>query len=255
VFYDGVWIHRYDDTYYVDEPQFNYLTQFPYWADAAQRMASESRDYWFYAFAPTPGLVILDVGAGIGTDTLFFSKAVGPAGKVIAIEAHPRTFAKLQATCRWNRLANVTAVHCAVMDKACPVYIEDQLKHEENAVSLERGMQHLPTPVRGIALDGLCRELGIGRIDLIKMNIEGAERFAIGGMKEAVRRARHVCIACHDWRSNERAEFCTRAAVTEFLLENGFRISTRDDDPRMPVKDHIHGTKVIEASVAYEKAS
>jgi FkbM family methyltransferase len=243
IFYEGVWIHRFGDTYYVDEPQFNYLTQFPHWPDVAKTLKQETYDYWFHAFAPAPGMVILDVGAGLGTDTLFFSRAVGPTGKVIAIEPHPRTFAMLQATCRLNRLDNVTPVNCAAMDKACGVYIEDQKKHDENTVSLERGPQHLPTQVRGVALDDLCGELGVARIDFIKMNIEGAERFAIGGMKAVVRRARYVCIACHDWRSEQGAEFCTRVAVTDFLRENGFEITTRDDDPRRPVRDHILGIR------------
>jgi FkbM family methyltransferase len=243
VLYDGVWIHRFGDTYYVDEPEFNYLTQFPLWPDVVERVQRQTYDYWFHGFAPAPGMVILDVGAGIGTDTLIFSRAVGPAGRVIAIEAHPRTFAMLQATCRWNRLDNVSPVNCAVMDRSCRVYIEDQKKHDENTVSLERAAKHLSTPIRGVALDELCRELGVGQIDFIKMNIEGAERFAIRGMTDVIRRATYACIACHDWRSNEGAEFCTRAAVTDFLRENGLHITTRDDDPRSYIRDHILGIR------------
>jgi FkbM family methyltransferase len=244
VLYDGVWIHRFGDTYYVGEPRFTYLTEFPHWPEAAERLKRQTHDHWFHGFAATPGMVVLDVGAGIGTDTLFFSRAVGPAGRVIAVEAHPRTFRLLQATRRLNRLENVLPVNCAAMDKACAVYIEDYEKHEENSVSLRRTSRHLPTPVRGMTLDEICRESGVRRVDFIKMNIEGAERFAIGGMKDVIAQARFVCIACHDWRGAEGPEFCTRDAVSQFLRESGFHVTRRADDPRPYVRDQVLARRV-----------
>ena len=46
-----------------------------------------------------PKAAILDIGAGVGEDTLAFSKDVGPGGRVLSVEAHPGTFRMLEKTC------------------------------------------------------------------------------------------------------------------------------------------------------------
>jgi FkbM family methyltransferase len=244
VFYDGAWIHRLGRAYYVDGPAFNYYVDHAReWPQAARDLKRNSADYWFHAFSPHAGMVIVDVGAGIGTDVSIFSEAVGAHGKVVAIEAHPRTFSMLQTTCRWNHLENVTLVHAALMDATRDVFVEDQDQHEENAVSISPGNRHLPQPVRGVTLDALCDELGIDHIDFLKMNIEGAERLAIRGMERTIQRIDNVSIACHDFRTDARSEFRTRSEVIQFLERNGFRIVVRESDPRPYVRDHIHGVR------------
>jgi FkbM family methyltransferase len=56
---------------------------------------------------PKPGDTIVDIGAGRGEDDLAFSQAVGPTGKVLAVEAQPRSFRMLKAFCEVNDLRNV----------------------------------------------------------------------------------------------------------------------------------------------------
>jgi hypothetical protein len=68
-----------------------------------------------------------------------------------------------------------------------------------------------------------------------KMNIEGAERFALLGAESFMRRADQVCVACHDLGHGE--QFRTRAFVERFLIEHGFKLASRSDDPRDYVRD------------------
>lgn len=248
IFYDGCWLHRFHGQYYADAPSFRYhAAEVLQWPTMAQDQRSTAQDFWYYCFKPEPGMVIVDVGAGSGTDTQVFSEAVGPTGKVIAIEAHPQTFAMLQATCRWNSLGNVTSLNRAVMDRSCEVYIENQANHVENSVAVKKGANHLGTPIPASSLDDVCRELDLPRIDYVKINIEGAERFVIRGMDEVARRARAVTIACHDFRARDGAHYCTRRLVSEFLRSQGFRLVTRDDDSRRFVRDHVYGIQDHEA--------
>jgi hypothetical protein len=75
------------------------------------------------------------------------------------------------------------------------------------------------------------------------MNIEGAERFALQGMEQSLKRVRSICVACHDFRA-ERGDgehFRTREFVEQFLSERGFRLTWRKDDPRPSVRDHVFG--------------
>ena len=77
------------------------------------------------------------------------------------------------------------------------------------------------------------------------MNIEGAERFALIGMKSVIQRVQAICIACHDFRANlgHGEEFRTRAFVERFLAEQGFTVTFRSDDQRSWVRDHVHGLR------------
>jgi hypothetical protein len=96
--------------------------------------------------------------------------------------------------------------------------------------------------VEAFPFDEIRARHGIERIDFLKMNIEGAERFALRGMPETLQRVRHACIAAHDFRAErgEGEEFRTHDFVVETLQAAGFRIKIRADDPRYYVKEHIH---------------
>jgi FkbM family methyltransferase len=244
VHWDGCWLRRIGSEYIVDGQNFTYYrSQVATWERRLQRQKSDVADYWYHAGEPRPGDTVIDVGAGIGTDAAVFSRTVGPAGRVLAIEAHPRTFRMLQVTCRWNGLANVVPVHAAVVHQRQTVVIEDQENHESNTVSLGKEVDVSGFRVPGVSLDDICRDYAVTEIGLLKMNIEGAERLAIRGMHGAIQRTRQVCIACHDFRGSESDWYRTRSEVEAFLRTAGFRIVNRDQDPRDYVRDHVHGVR------------
>lgn len=242
VFYDAGWIHRMGRDYILDQPHFtlraNHVTK---WDSAYRSLVANVRDYWFFVYKPARGHVILDVGAGIGVDTAVFSRSVGENGRVFAIEAHPLTFRRLQRQCKWNALDNVIACQCAIMKNRANVYVSDRQDDELNTVSYIQDQEHQNKGIPSVSLDEFCADHGIARIDFLKMNIEGGERFAIAGMKEIVSKVRHLCIACHDFKATEGRHSRTKAAVIEFLRESGFHIVRREDDPRPFVRDHVHG--------------
>jgi hypothetical protein len=84
---------------------------------------------------------------------------------------------------------------------------------------------HRAVPVVGTTVDPPSEQLQLAPIDFLKMNIEGAERLAILGMKHALRRVRHLCVACHDFRADrsEGEHYRTRDVVIEFLKQQGYR--------------------------------
>ncbi len=243
VFHDRIWAHTYDDITFPDGPQFQYSKrQFAEWACEAKRCRSEAHDYWFQQYKPGTGDVVVDVGAGRGEDVFAFAEAVGPTGKVLAIEAHPVTFEFLSHFCRLNRLTQVIPVNVAVMDQPGSVTISDGLEWQDNTVSRETG-GGLEVP--GETLSGVCSRFGIDRIDLLKMNIEGAERVALAGFGEIADRVRAVCIACHDFRADlgHGEWYRTRVSTEEVLTRHGFTLQLRADDPREYVRDHLFAMK------------
>jgi FkbM family methyltransferase len=168
----------------------------------------------------------VDVGAGTGWETLFFSRSVGMSGRVISIEAHPRTFRCLSKMCEKNRLKNVTLVEAAVVDREREVQIGDSAEHEANSIiKVDSGIR-----VPGTTLDSIFRSLGLSRVDFLKMNIEGAERLALSGMGQMAQKTKYACIACHDFLANEGGpdELRTKADVIRFLKQNGFTVFLRE---------------------------
>jgi FkbM family methyltransferase len=210
-------------------------------AAAKAKYLRDADDYWFHVYRPQAGNTIVDIGAGRGEDVLAFARAAGPAGRVWAVEPHPESFCALQALCVDEHLENVTALNYACVDEPSQLHIETLPVWESNYVRTgEPGPNSFP--VEGVRFDDLCLEHGVGRIDFLKMNIEGAERVALPGCREALSRARFVCVAAHDFRADrgEGESFRTLGFVREFLTGAGFTLTTRED-ARYYVPYHVHG--------------
>jgi FkbM family methyltransferase len=229
VHYDKAWVHEYPAGVIV-EPRLL--------LDTLSDKRQKTKDFFMHQYTPQVGDTVLDVGAGTGWETLFFSQMVGAEGRVISIEANPRVYFCLQKMCRRNKLDNVTLMNCAVAGEERVVNISDKEDYLTNEM-----LRNVGLPVLGRRLDEIIDTLNLGRVDLLKMNIEGAEGLAIKGMAKMIQRTRHVCICCHDFLAAKRGqeELRTKSSVTAFLQQNGFAISLRETDHRPWVSDCVYG--------------
>jgi FkbM family methyltransferase len=242
--YDGMWLHQLDSLIIPDGPRFTYQHEtYASWKDQVGDYFKNAEDYWFSEYRPKPGDVIIDIGAGRGEDTLAFSKAVGPAGRVIAIEADPFSYRLLERFCALNQLENVQPLHIALMDRPGRVTVaETSTLWEGNTASWSSADSG---GVEAKTLDQLCVELGIATVDYLKMNIEGAERFALIGGRDTLRHVDALCVCAHDFRAEwgDGESYRTREFVEDFLTACGFSLKRRADDQRDYVRDHIHGRR------------
>ncbi len=238
---DGMWMHRSGRTTFVDSPSLDYHpSTFRTWVDEAEMYRRDAADHWFYAYQPREGDIIVDIGAGKGEDTATFSERVGAIGRVLAVEAHPITYRCLRMFCELNRLRNVTALNYAVVDRAGPVTIGSSEAWQANRIGDGGGIV-----VPGITLDEIIESERIERIDLLKMNIEGAEGAAIAGMMRTLAITRAVCIACHDFLASAGGsqDLRTRKLVEGSIRAAGFTIVPRDRDPRPYVADQVNAIR------------
>ena len=112
---------------------------------------------------------VLDAGASSGVATLYFSKMVGDKGKVMALEPDKASFKKLIQNCKSANVRNVTCWQWALMDKSGKVNFNSGNGQSSNVQN--NGNTSIP-----------CMTINdCGRVDFVKMDIEGAEIEAMLG--------------------------------------------------------------------------
>lgn len=206
-------------------------------------LTANAMDNWCYGTIPQAGDTVIDVGAGIGEETIVFSRMVGPSGRVIAVEAHPETYRCLEETVRRSGLTNVTTVPVAAGAEEGVGEIGAGANYLAN--SIVSGSATGGASVTMTTLDALSERLGLGEVKLLKMNIEGAETAAIAGMAKLARRTANVVISCHDFVADRGggAQFRTRDECRRLLEAQGYVLTRRDGHPHAWVRDYLYGTK------------
>jgi FkbM family methyltransferase len=231
VSYDNGWVHHYRDGVVVRDVLGG---------PSPAAMRATTRDVFLWAGAIGAGDAVLDVGAGIGEELFLFSELVGPRGTVIAIEAHPRTYALLAQNCRRNQLANVVTLNVAVGDCDGTARISDGEESTTRAV----GATGIEVPATTLAT--VLREYAVVDVALLKMNIEGAEAGALRGLGAAVRSVRRAAVSCHDFLADAGArgdDARTRSQVEAFWRDAGFRVASRPGRAGEPwIRDYVYAT-------------
>jgi len=148
------------------------------------------------------GWVVLDIGANIGAHTLPMANLVGPHGRVVAFEPTDYAFAKLQQNISLNpgiadRILPRQALLVAETPEhqtATPIHSSWPLTDAENVHPVHRGRLMTTDGARVVTLDQSVRELGLERIDFIKLDVDGHEMSVLLGARETLRRFRPVLI-------------------------------------------------------------
>jgi FkbM family methyltransferase len=144
----------------------------------------------------SPGAVLLDVGAHIGYDSLKGSVRVGESGKVISFEPNPATLEQLRANIAASHATNVTIEPIACSDKEEMLTLYDSTSEGNSGASSlslanadQKTQGTLPSyTVKGRPIDNVVRELGLNRVDAIKVDVEGAEYLVLRGARETLQR-------------------------------------------------------------------
>ncbi len=185
-----------------------------------------------------PGMVFLDVGANMGLYALFAAKRVGKEGLVVAIEPSERDFQRLKANIEVNALTNVRPIQAAISNYhgKAELLIATQEKSGHNTLGTfcyESVRLQEKQKVRVERLDDIMQQEKIEHIDVIKMDIEGAEFFALQGAKEVIQRFHPVILLELSDRSL-RLQGCNSQQVWELLTENNYCIFGFDQKTGLP---------------------
>lgn len=148
------------------------------------------------------GKTVIDVGANWGLHTLYSSRLVGKKGKVIAIEPLPVAFNELKWHVKENSCENVVLLNIALGESNGEIKILSEKDTGQGIVSdfvNDNSCVMNENIVIQKKLDTIVQELELNKIDLIKVDVEGAEKNVVMGGEETVGQFRpYFIIDPHD---------------------------------------------------------
>jgi FkbM family methyltransferase len=186
-----------------------------------------------------PGMTFVDVGANEGIYALFASRRVTNSGIVYAFEPSAREFERLVQNLRLNSARNVRALRLALADQVGEAELAvagpEHSGHNTIGVFAYDVVRLRSEVVSTQTLDDVVREHGIVRLDVVKLDVEGAELRVLNGGREALRRYRPLILfevtdSALRGQGTSAPELC--AAVSGL----GYRLFIYGDETGLPVE-------------------
>jgi FkbM family methyltransferase len=203
----------------------------------------ERAEWAFYVNYLREGMTVFDVGAYLGEVTMLFSKFAGSTGRVHSFEASSASFKRLSTMCSTLFHNNVTLNHVAVLDHVGMVKLNiyDDKNMSLNTVASRPlqnyGIDLMPVgneEVMATTIDQYCESAGIVHVDLLKIDVEGAEYQVLLGARRMLEQKKVGCCVFEfgqttfDMGNNP-------VDLERFLWRTGYRIrNVISSDPVFP---------------------
>lgn len=171
-----------------------------------------------------PGMRVLDIGANMGLYTEITSKIVRDKGHVFAFEPEPYNFEILSKLISSKKLSNVTPLQLALSNKPgeMKLYIDDVNpgNHSFAQTNLYLGSNHYEVQTK--TLDEL--KSVIGKIDFIKIDVQGAEGLVFEGAKQFLEDNKKISILLEYWPSGLEHMQTDHLKFIEQFYKKGFKV-------------------------------
>lgn len=136
----------------------------------------------FIASRLHPKFALVDIGSNVGAYSIFVARNGGETARVVAIDPNEKVLARLRFNAEANNLKNIVPIRAAVGDRNGHVSLRigKQNMGGSSIVAQKRLRQDSETievPMRTLA--SILAETGLDRIDVLKIDIEGSEDFAL----------------------------------------------------------------------------
>lgn len=138
------------------------------------------------------GWTVLDVGANVGGWAIWLSRQVGHGGRVVALEPGNEAYSWLV---RYTKgLGNVAAFRVAAWNTDTHLHLEPGHLTAQTRVGADPGAE---PNVRAYRIDTLVRLLRLSQVDMIKIDVEGAEEKVLEGATKTAAGARAILVEVH----------------------------------------------------------
>jgi methyltransferase, FkbM family len=204
------------------------------------------------------GDVFFDAGANIGLYSIFASKRVGSKGKVIAVEPSQREYERLKSHIEMNSLRNIASFSLALYKNRSMMELqiatEDHSGHNtlgsfgyESVQS--SGVERVPTDT----IDHLVKAEQLSSLNVLKMDIEGAECFALQGAESTLDQHRPIIFIELSDRSLSRQN-CSAKMLLEFLSKKDYVMYLYDEQSGLPTRADFRDSYESQNAIAIPQA-
>jgi FkbM family methyltransferase len=170
-----------------------------------------------------PGMRVLDVGANLGLYTLLFSRLVGAAGEVTALEPDPELYAALETNCCLNSATNVRLHNMAAGARPARMELSRSLLNsgDNRLASLPSQVFKRSVAVRVNTVDEIVSD---SRVDFVKIDVQGWEAEVFHGMECVLNNNPALQICFEYWPQGLRNAGCDPPSLLKGLSERGFHL-------------------------------
>lgn len=169
--------------------------------------------------------VVIDAGANIGIFSLFASKIIGEKGEIFAFEPVKKTKEICEKNMKNNNIKNCRVFQCALGDcnRRVEIFVDDNNLTSASMVKKEEAKRK--EDVEQVKLDDFIAQNNIKKVDFIKADIEGAERYFLEGAKETIRKFKPKIAICtyHLENDPEIIENFLKELVREYNITHKYK--------------------------------
>ena len=147
---------------------------------------------------PAEPRIIIDAGANIGITSVFFASQY-PEARIIALEPEGRNYELLRKNI--GPYPNIIAVRAALWRESGSINVVDPAEGNWGFRTQDKTaliVHPICSAVRAVTLNSLMADLGLEQVDLLKVDIEGAEKEVFASSRDWVQRVRTILIELHD---------------------------------------------------------
>ncbi|QDU70189.1 FkbM family methyltransferase [Mucisphaera calidilacus] len=181
-----------------------------------------------------PGMTVLDVGSNFGQFSVLAARLVGNTGHVHAIDATSVMHEQTRENLALNHMTHAHAYHLALSDTEGTLELTTCVPGQEAFNSLgrpdrtDRDVAGHET-VRALTLDGFCAAEKIHHVDVMKIDVEGAESRVFTGGPGLLSGDDAPVIFCEFNETAARGSDSSTDEVRSLLLGYGYKIFRFDE--------------------------
>ncbi len=176
----------------------------------------------------SPGMTFVDIGANIGYFSMIAASIIGSSGKVFAFEPNQYNCQYIYNSAAINGFNNITIYPFAVANES-KNFIYDNLGTNGIISEIERDTNIFEsrTIVMSVVLDELLDK--IEHINIIKIDIEGAEYKALAGAKNMLGKHRPIILSEFSPSALKNVSQVSGEAYLEILIRHNYHISVIEE--------------------------
>ena len=205
---NGIWVHKTKLGYLAyNHPIFD-----------PDKYIYTNYEIFFERYTPKKNDCVVELGAGVGCETLIISKLIGESGKILSLEPFQDVYKSLNQTIEINNLKNVILINKALYKSKSSIGFSSDPQNWLGGKINEFSENKVET----LTLDDLVFEYKLKEINYCKINIEGSEIYILQSSSNFLSICKNIAIECHDFLPGD--EYKTYDKIKNFLIKKNFKI-------------------------------